>query len=206
MPCCLAEVQYGGIKVESPSKARNIRTPENPRSLPNTKGSPEAKDGTKRTHPILSHATRFLRRSLSVGLSFLIWLFLADFLFQFTHVHRDGNSLAGIVHALVSLLQAPVERVLGFDARYQFPVSNLDFMPFIIFVVLLIFRNRADSLIAGAERLIRGEKLKKSLPLYRSHSSNASGLALNNPPPKVREPGGDDHLSLRTKVQAIYSE
>lgn len=205
MSGCLAEVQYGGIKAETPSEGRSIRHSENPSGLPNAKGSPVAKEVTKRTHPFLSYATHLLRRSLSLGLSLLTWLFLLDFLFQFAHVHNDGKSLAGGVHALVSLLQAPVERVLGFDARYQFPVSNLDFMPFIIFIVLLIFRNRADSLLAGAERLIRGEK-KKSLPLYRSHSSNSSGLGLNSPPPKARKPGGDDHLSLRTKVQALYSE
>lgn len=207
MSGCLAEIQYGSIKTESSPEAWNMRTSEIPRggSLSNTMGIPEKRDRTRRAYLFLSLATRIFRKSLSVFLSALIWLFLADFLFQFTHVHREGKSLVGVVHALVALLQAPLEQVLGFDARYQFPVSNLDFMPLIILFVLLILRNRADSLLAGAERLIRGEK-KKSLPLYRSNSSDPSGLGLNGPPLKVRKPGGDGNLALRTKVQAIYSE
>ena len=98
-----------------------------------------------------------------------------------------------------------LESLIGFDARYQFPVSNVDFMPLIIFVALLILRNRADSLLARAERLVRGEE-KKTLQLYRSRSGNHSGLGLNNQPPKGHRQGGDDRHVLRNKALAIFSD
>jgi hypothetical protein len=185
MSSCVTEVQDRSIVAKSSSETENKRPPANPQreALQNEMRTPAAKERLKRTRLFLNHSTRFFRKSLSVCLTSVTWLLLADFLLQFTHIHRDGKSLAGEVHALVSLIQTPLESVMGFDARYQFPVSNVDFMPLIIFVVLLILRNRADSLLAGAERLIRGEQ-KKVLPPYRLHSGALSGRGLNSPPQK----------------------
>lgn len=207
MSSCSTDFQLRSFKVGSPSEAGSIRASEKPRgkSLPKTKGTPEAKDKLKKARLVLSHVTRFFRKSLSVCLTASVWLFMADFLFQFAHVHRDGKSLAGVVHTVVSLIQTPLESLIGFDARYQFPVSNVDFMPLIIFVALLILRNRADSLLARAERLVRGEE-KKTLQLYRSRSGNHSGLGLNNQPPKGHRQGGDDRHVLRNKALAIFSD
>jgi hypothetical protein len=207
MSSCVTEVQRRSPLAGSPLGTENKRPSESPHreSLPKKTGNSPAKDRLKRTRVFLSHITSFFRKCLSVCLSSVIWLFLADFLFQFVHVHRDGKSLAGEVHALVSLVQTPLERVIGFDARYQFPVSNVDFMPLIMFVVLLILRNRADFLLAGAECLIRGEQ-KKAVAPFRSHSGDHSDHGLNNPPPKARKPSGDDRHALRTKVLVIHSE
>jgi hypothetical protein len=207
MSSCVTEVLVRSPIAKSPIGAESKRPSKSLQweSVPKGPGNPPAKVRLKRTRLFLGHSTRFFRKSLSVCLSAAVWLFVADFLFQFAHIHRDGKSLAGEVHALVSLIQAPLERMLGFDARYQFPVSNVDFMPLIIFVVLLIVRNRADSLLAGAENLIRGEQ-KMAVTLYRLHSGDSSGRGLNSPPLKARKPGGDDRHSLRAKVLAIYSE
>ena len=207
MSDCMTEVQFRSIKVGSSSGARNKLASEKPggRALFKMKANEKTKGEAKRIRPFLIHATRFVRRSLSASSYLFIWLSVADFLFQFAHVHNDGRSLAGIVHTLVSSIQTPLERLIGFDARYQFPVSTVDFMPLILFVVFLILRNRVDAWLSKAERRIRGEK-EKPLPAYRSHSTDTSTSGSNTPLQRGRRSGGDDHLRLQDKVRAIYSD
>jgi hypothetical protein len=206
MSSCLAEVQDRSDGSGRFAKTEIARVSEQFHGGAPKMRSPEPENELKRTRVFLSYSTRFFRRSFSFCLTLVVWLFVAEFLFQFAHIHNDGKSLAEEVHAAASIVQMPLEKALGFDARYQFPVSNVDFMPLIIFVALLIGRNRADAALAGLDRVIRGEK-KKGPQSPRLQLVELPGVGLiPGSSFKGRKSGGAYHDALRDKVMAIYSE
>ena len=150
-------------------------------------------------------ATRVLRKCVAVMLTFAVWLFLAQFLLQFVHKHDDDRSLPGFVQILTDSVQVPFENALGFDLRYEFPNVAVDFMPLVIFVGLLVLRNRSDFLLAKAECKLKGVA-EEAPPPIRSRGSSFVLADLKGQAPDARKSRGDDRASLTAKIFSIYSE
>jgi hypothetical protein len=152
------------------------------------------------------HSTRFLRRLTSAGLTFAVWLFMVAFLLQFVRTHDDGKSLSEQVQTITNKVQVPLESVVGFDMRYEFSDTTVDFMPLFVFVALLLLRNRADSLLLRAERALKGAppKTKVTSDLHGSeaHWPSAKGKLAQH----LRRARGDDRAALSAKIYSIYSE
>jgi hypothetical protein len=206
MSSCLAEVEGRNGKSDSLAKAAFQPTAE--KSLAPTEFGKEGskEDKWRRTRAYGFHSTRFLRKLISFCLTLAAWLFMVEFLLQFVHTHDNRNSMSEQVQAITDKGQAPIERVVGFDLRYKFPGATVDFMPLLIFVGLLLLRNRTDFILLRVESCFKGPK-RKAAPRYDSQSLEPHTLGLKGKPYlDVRKARGDDRAALSTKILSIYSD
>jgi hypothetical protein len=152
------------------------------------------------------HSTRLLRRLISAILTLAVWLFMAAFLLQFVHTHDDGKSLSERVQTMTDRIQVPLEKVVGFDMRYEFPDTTVDFMPLFVFVALLLLRNRADTLLLRAEGAVKGAPGKVAVSNDSKGSKAESPGANSKLAQHPRKARGDGRAALSARIYSIYSE
>lgn len=209
METCLAELEERkdeDCRATQPDPLPAGSESREPASL--TKESPrvEGKRSWQRTRTCGFYSARCLRLALSVCLTFTLWLFMAAFLLQFAHTHNEGKSLSERVETMTNYVQVPFEKVLGFDMRYEFPTTTVDFMPLIIFVVFLVLRNRADALLLKGESALKGTHRPKAV-VYRSADLDLLGSASKVSPAKVNPSVRNEGPAARSaQILSIYAD
>ena len=91
-------------------------------------------------------------RAVRFSLTLVVFIFLADFLLQFVHARRNGNSLPERVHQITSPVLENVEQTTRVDLRYAFRYRTVDFMPMAIFLLILLGKMPINSLLWEVER------------------------------------------------------
>jgi hypothetical protein len=84
-----------------------------------------------------------LHKTIRLALTLVIWMFLADFLFQFVHSRMDGTSLPERVHSVTAVVQTPLEMAAGIDMRYDYHGALVDLMPLAFVTAAFLLRRRA---------------------------------------------------------------
>ena len=122
-----------------------------------------------------------IRRAVRFSLTLIVFLFLADFLLQFVHARRNGNSLPERVHRITAPVMAEVEQTTQIDLRYAFRYRTVDFMPMAIFLLILLGKMPLNSLLWQVER--RMNRRGPEPPPTPEESAYAPRTTPATPPP-----------------------